>query len=146
MTKLGTLLVFVTMLVGMVAAWDESQQEFKVRELMRRKLDFSHKVLEGIVVEDFEQIAQNADALGKLSLAAEWQVFPSAEYKRHSGDFRRITEELHQMALDHNLDGAALKYVEMTLSCVNCHKYVRRIKMDETPEPRPMIETGIGIR
>jgi hypothetical protein len=30
-----------------------------------------------------------------------------------------------------NLDGAALAYVQLTLSCVNCHKVVRDSRQNE---------------
>ena len=36
---------------------------------------------------------------------------------------------LAQKARDRNLDGAALAYVDLTLACVKCHKYVREVRM-----------------
>ncbi len=101
----------------------------KVHELMHRKLERSQKVLEGLALEDFTMIAENAESLSLLSQAAEWHVFPSPEYKIYSSEFRRSANALVQMAKDHNLDGATLKYVELTTTCVNCHKYVRTVRM-----------------
>ena len=40
---------------------------------------------------------------------------------------RRIAEKLEKSAKDKRLDGATLAYVDMTLSCVECHKYVRNV-------------------
>ena len=37
------------------------------------------------------------------------------------------------MAAKKNLEGAAVKYVELTLNCVNCHKYVRADRVSERP-------------
>jgi hypothetical protein len=113
----------------------EIPQELKRREFMRRKLDHSQRVLEGIVLEDFELIAKNAKTLSLLSQAAEWQVLPSAEYKQLGAEFRRNTEALIKAAGDKNLDSAALKYVELTLNCVNCHKHIRAFPIDDRKKP-----------
>lgn len=150
-------LLFVVPIIGLAAmifaATSPSQQipqELKSREFMRRKLDHSQKVLEGIVQEDFKLIEKNAKTLSLLSQAAEWQVFPSAEYKQHSAEFRRNADALAKAAADRNLDGAALKYVELTLNCVNCHKHVRSLPLDKPKKPleagaeRPQIETKKG--
>jgi hypothetical protein len=135
------LLLFIPVL-GLAAVFcatnGRSQQmppEFKGREFMHRKLEHSQKVLEGIVVEDFDLIEKNARTLNLLSQAAEWQVLPSAEYRRHSEEFRRTTESLVKAAREKNLDGAALAYVQLTLNCVNCHKYVRTFPLDERRKP-----------
>ena len=135
-------LVFFIPVLGLAALlWattGRSQQmppEFKGREFMHRKLEHSQKVLEGIVVEDFDVIEKNARTLNLLSQAAEWQIFPSAEYRRHSEEFRRTAESLAKAAREKNLDGAALAYVQLTLNCVNCHKHVRTFPVDERRKP-----------
>jgi hypothetical protein len=134
--------LFIVPLVGLVAmvfaATSPTQQiprELKGREFMHRKLDHSQKVLEGIVEEDFDLVEKNAKTLSLLSQAAEWQVLPSAEYKQHSAEFRRNADALAKAAADKNLDGAALKYVELTLNCVNCHKHVRTFRPEDPKKP-----------
>jgi hypothetical protein len=102
---------------------------------MQRKLEHAQKVLEGIVVEDFDLIEKNARALSLLSQAAEWQILPSAEYRRHREEFRRTTESLAKAARDKNVEAAALAYVQLTMNCVNCHKYVRTFPLDERLKP-----------
>jgi hypothetical protein len=42
--------------------------------------------------------------------------------------FRRTADTLSKYAKDKNIDGAALTYVELTLSCVKCHKHVRETR------------------
>jgi hypothetical protein len=101
----------------------------KVRDLMRKKLVNSQKVLEGIAVNDFKLIAKHADELIDLSKEAEWRVLKTPQYEIHSNEFRRSAETLIKNAKDKNLDAAALSYVEMTLTCVRCHKYVREERM-----------------
>lgn len=98
------------------------------REFMRQKLEFSKQVLEGLTVENYQTISKGARALRQLSMASEWEVptIPNAnEYVVFTGEFQRLCEELSTKAKEKNIDGATLAYLRLTMSCVNCHKYVR---------------------
>ena len=97
----------------------------KVKELMRRKLDSAQKILEAIAVNDPDNIARYATQLIQISKEAEWKVFKSALYDRNSDDFRFIAEKMVGQAKEKNLDGAKLSYLELTMTCFHCHKYVR---------------------
>lgn len=100
----------------------------KVNKVMKRKLQHSQKVLEGIALNDFDMIAKHADELILASKEAEWKVLKTPQYELHSNEFRRIAEALVQDAKGKNLDGAALSYVDLTLTCVKCHKHVREVR------------------
>ena len=63
-----------------------------------------------------------------LSHEADWNVFTSKEYLQMSSDFRSSAERLRDSAKAKNIDGATLSYFEVTLSCVRCHKYIRKDK------------------
>jgi hypothetical protein len=107
-----------------------SQVLRKDRDLiMRQKLEHAQKVLEGIAVKDFDLLEKNAVHLMILSKKAEWKVLTTPEYELRSDEFRRHADSLAKAAKDKNLDGAALAYVQMTMSCVNCHKHVRDERM-----------------
>jgi len=97
--------------------------------LMQQKLTHAQKVLEGVAVQDFDEIEKNAEELILISKKAGWQVVQTPDYIRQSEDFRRNGEQLVKQAKAKNLDAAALSYVQMTLNCVNCHKYVRESRM-----------------
>lgn len=103
--------------------------EEKVHQLMQRKLKHAQLILEGIALNDFDKIQKNADELIVISKAADWKVVKTPQYDIHSNDFRRTAETLSLMAKGKNSDGSALTYVELTLSCVKCHKYVREVRM-----------------
>ena len=106
-----------------------SQQKNQNRsEFMRRKLEFSKNVLEGLSLEQYPMIEKNAKALKILSQAAEWEVpmIPNAtDYVALTSEFQRNTDELVKAAKQGNIDGATLAYVKLTMNCVQCHKYVR---------------------
>jgi len=97
-------------------------------QLMRNKLLRAQRLLEGIALADFNKISQSADDLIQLSKTAEWVVYKTPRYEMHSNDFRRAAEKIAQKAQAKNIDGVALAYVDLTLSCVRCHEYVREVR------------------
>ena len=111
----------------------------KLKALMVKKLGHAQKILEGIALGDFKLIARHADELVRLSKQAEWMVMQTPKYQLYSDDFRRAAEELNSNAKKRKLDAATLSYMELTMSCVHCHQYVR-----ETHEAR--LRDGPGTR
>ena len=109
-------------------AAEEETRPNQVGAFMRLKLDHSQKVLEGVVLKDFDLIAKNAQAMALLTEDENWMVLETPEYRAYSAEFKQIANRLRQSAKDKNLDGAALDYVQLTLNCVDCHKHVREAK------------------
>jgi hypothetical protein len=103
--------------------------EAKTSEIMKLKLKHAQRLLEGIALSDFDIIRDNGKDLLALSHKAEWRVFPTPAYLRHSNEFQRAAEKLVESAKEKNIDGATLAYVDMTMNCVRCHKYVREVRM-----------------
>jgi hypothetical protein len=113
----------------------------KEKALMKKKLAHAQKVLEGVAVGNFKLIAANAEKLIEISKAAQWKTaLRTPKYELYSNEFRRIADKLVKKAEAKNLDGAALAYVEMTLTCVRCHRHVREVRKVQrkgrTPLPR----------
>ncbi len=111
------------------AWWAEARQRDEVSEFMRLKLDHSQRVLEGLALEDFQMLAKHSQEISLLSQASSWRVLQTPEYLQYSAEFRRTADALTEAARNKNLDGAALRYVDLTLKCVNCHKYVRGVRV-----------------
>ncbi len=125
-----TICLALVLIAGLIFALPgDTAPPNQVSDFMRLKLDHSQKVLEGIVLENFPLIEKQAQDLSLLSQAATWQVLQTPEYLQHSGEFRRAANALGEAARKKNIDGAALAYMEMTFKCVNCHKYVRDVRM-----------------
>jgi cytochrome c556 len=120
--------VAAVIVAGFLIGSGTSEEPNKVRDFMRVKLSYSQKVLEGLTTEDFDLIAKNSQAMSLLSQATNWQVLQTAEYLQQSQDFRHTADALTEAARKKNLDGAALAYVELTMKCINCHKYVRGVR------------------
>ena len=97
----------------------------QVADFMRAKLDHSIAVLEGLAIEDYDMMAKAAQDLALASQASNWQVLQTEEYARQSGEFRRSCITLRDAAKAKNLDAAALAWMDVTMKCVQCHRYVR---------------------
>jgi hypothetical protein len=97
----------------------------ELNDLMRRKLDNSQKILEGIALSDFDTIAKHAEDLIAVSEQAQWQVLETPEYRAHSNNLRRTAAVLIQKSKEKNVDGTVLAYLDLTMTCVKCHKHLR---------------------
>ena len=130
-------LVLLTLANAGLADEGTDQPPEKVSKYMRAKLVHSQKLLEALALEDFEQMIKHSQDLKLLSQESIWNVLQTEQYVQHSTDFRRRTDALTAAAKKKNLDGAALAYVELTLNCVQCHKYVRDTRMGKVEPPKP---------
>lgn len=92
---------------------------------MRKKLDSSSKILEGLTTEDAELIQQGAKALLDMSKAEKWNVIADEDYREFNRDFRSAVRKLNEAAEGENFDNAALQWFDAVKGCVECHKYVR---------------------
>ena len=131
MKRLPLLLCLIA-LVGIAWGAEPPKAELpvnNVKEFMRKKLVHSQKVLEGLTSDDLEMVAKHAQEISLLSQAAAWQVLQTPEYAERSLEFRRAVDAMTQAARKNNLDGAALAYVDVTMKCVSCHKYVRGVRI-----------------
>lgn len=95
---------------------------------MKKKLEYSEQILAGLASENFEQIVESAKAMNAMSQIENWVHASRPNYRAQLAMFRDANERLIARANDSDLDGATLAYVQLTLSCVNCHKLVRDAK------------------
>jgi hypothetical protein len=96
--------------------------------LMRDKLTFANRALDGLVLEDYDKIAKSAEMMRMISRAASWHVLDSEEYDHISKNFQEQAADLERHAKQKNLDAAALDYMRISLTCVQCHTYVRDVR------------------
>lgn len=133
LTSSSVVALLIAALIRSTFAADPVQDTPKeVRPLdvfMRRKLELSRDALKGVVTEDFALIKRTAEGMEKMSRQAEWEVFRMDEYNHLSAEFRRVARSLAKQAEKKNIEGAALAYVQLTMSCVECHKFTRGVRM-----------------
>ena len=118
-----TLLALLAASVIMSSAPNKTSRATK--EFMRDTLELTQGILEGLAVENFDLILSRSQRLSAMSQEVGWKVFENPDYEQQSIAFRRNVDALTKAAKNKNLDGATLAYVRATMSCVECHKYVR---------------------
>jgi hypothetical protein len=112
--------------VAMGLSWaTPASADKKEDSVMRRKLEYSQRILEGIVTEDFKLIRKNAEAMQELGRSKAFDGAKTTEYRAQFLIFDFANSELARLANEKKLDGAALAYTQLTLSCVKCHERVR---------------------
>jgi hypothetical protein len=97
---------------------------------MRKKLDYSQNILSGLASGDFDKIAENAEAMQGLS-KVEWFIRGRTPgYRTQLEIFLDANTEIIKQAKQDNLEGSALAFTQLTISCVNCHKNLRASKRE----------------
>ncbi|MCA9102221.1 MAG: hypothetical protein R3C10_08760 [Pirellulales bacterium] len=112
---------------------DDDPQRDRLSTFMQVKLKMSQEVLAGLAMEDYDKIAKNSRDISLLTQAESWQVLQTPEYNQQSLEFRRAVDKITAAAREKDLDAATLAYLDMTLKCVNCHKYLRGVKFAAAP-------------
>ncbi len=100
---------------------------------MREKLARVNELLGGLAVEDFDKVAESAKTLRMISRAASWYVFDSDQYLRYSKNFQEQAADLERHAKDKNSDAAELDYMRLSMTCIECHKYMRSARQAGKP-------------
>lgn len=102
---------------------------------MRKKLQNTQELLEGIVVEDFVKIEKNANSLVTVCEKVGWtEEKTKGKFETHDTEFHEIAQELATLAKDKNLEGLQNKYNHMVMICIDCHHHIRDV---EAPEKYP---------
>jgi hypothetical protein len=140
--RLVVALLILLPAVGLSAIWNSqarSQTQNQAQDpiaaasqkravFMRQKLDHAKNILEGLTRDNLPAVAAAAGKLRLLSQAAEWEVptIPDVEqYVPLTTEFQKYCDDLRKAAQAKDIDGATQAYVQLTVNCVKCHKYLR---------------------
>lgn len=94
-------------------------------ELMKRKLELSQGLLASLTLNDLTKAGRQAKDLLEVRKEIAFKVIKSEMYETLSDDFARAAQQIVKAAADDNREAAKLAYLGMTMSCFNCHTYVR---------------------
>jgi hypothetical protein len=120
--------LFSSILILGLAPGTASQKIEPVTKVMTLKLDYTQKLLESIVKAEFDELDDLSFRLVALTGTEDWKVVRTEAYNRHTADFVRAVEAFRKAQDRKDIDEFAQAYVDMTLSCVRCHKYVREYR------------------
>lgn len=111
---------------------------------MNRKLKYTSNILQGMANGDFEAIARQAQAMRFLNKIEGFVRQKPVGYRDQLKAFDMAVDGIEEMAQKENLDGVTLSFHQLTVSCVQCHKQLRRADSlpQKTPPPKvPAQET-----
>ena len=124
-TKFVVVTLLALLAASVIMSSAQNKKSRATKEFMRDKMELTQGILEGLAVENFDLILSRSQRLSAMSQEVGWKVFENPDYEQQSIAFRRNVDALTKAAKNKNLDGATLAYVRATMSCVECHKYVR---------------------
>ena len=127
-TLVATMTLVGVAAAGRTSAAGPAAQPSQLPQVMRLKLDHAQAVLRALALEDYPALERAATELGALTKTASWGVLKTPEYRRHSEDFLRETNNLAAAARAGDLNGATLDYAAMTVRCVQCHRHVKGVR------------------
>lgn len=125
------LITVIYNLQGGSSASPETAPQGAPVKFMRHKLDASTKILEGLTIEDADLIVSGAKELVEMTSAERWLVTNDIMYRQFSADYQRSAKNLLEAAEKKNFDGVALKWIDTTMQCLDCHRFVRGLRLAE---------------
>ena len=105
----------------------------ELRAFMRTKLKASNQILEGLALEDTALIQEGAKTLAEMSSVEKWRISQDPMYRQFSSEFTRNSTKLLEAAKEGNVDRAALRWMDTTMSCIECHRFVRNELVVKAP-------------
>ena len=105
-----------------------------LHRFMRQKMQASNLILEGLCMDDLQSVADCSKTLLKMPSEAKWRVSNDMMYRRYSTEFVQAVEELQKEAEENDIDGASLAWVNVTMKCLKCHKWVRNTVLADSEE------------
>jgi len=122
-----------------VAVWcappEAAGQTTALKAVMREKLAHTQRLLDALVTSKWTALEQHAVALKAATNRPAWSVLESPEYVQHTARFVRALDDLTAAARRRDLEQAPTAYTAVTLSCVQCHRHIARMRM-ASAEPR----------
>ena len=103
----------------------DDDEKAKASIWMKQKLAASENILAALTKEDYEAIEKNAQSMVAVGYLEKWIRSDIPGYQKKIRDFEYANKTLALAAREKNLDGATIGYVQLTFSCVECHKLIR---------------------
>jgi cytochrome c556 len=128
----AVLVAVAALAIGPSGAQPPVEQD-KTRDFMKQKLALTQDILAGLTEGNLAKVGDGAKNIRFLSYFEKWSFADRPEYKRQLSYFDFACQELVRQAEAKNLEGATLAYVQLTASCVQCHKVMRDTRRSTGP-------------
>ncbi len=117
----------VLLIAGFAAT--SAAQTVALNRLMRGKLEHSQQILGDLVTSNWAGLERHSEELRRVAQDPAWAVLTTPEYVRQTAAFLHASEDLVDAARRRDGEAAPLAYVSLTMSCVQCHRYVARMRI-----------------
>lgn len=111
------------------AAADDQQpagdQQRSTSVWMEKKLEYSQEILRGLATGDLELVSTKARQMRVLSRWEGWTRKGKPGYTAQLQAFNFANAEIERQAEAGSLEGAAMGFQQLTISCVSCHVMMR---------------------
>jgi hypothetical protein len=131
MTTRSKLALTLCAIGAAVALSSAGAQTPSLNRVMREKLDHSKAILGAVVTSDWKTMDRESRALVLAARDPAWIALIAPEYLKHSDAFQTALQQLIEASARKDLDQAAKAEVSLTMSCVDCHRYVTRRRIAE---------------
>lgn len=105
-----------------------------LHRFMRHKMQASNLILEGLCTDDMKTVTSGTQSLLKMPNEVKWRVSNDMMYRRYSTEFVQAVEELQKEAEENDIDAASMAWVNVTMKCLKCHKWVRNTVLADSEE------------
>lgn len=108
-----------------LAAAETKPKRAATQTFMRMKLAWSHAALEGLTLEKFDVVSQNAIRMRNMTQSNQWFTMKQPDYMALTTNYQKSVDALYLAAVDKNLEAATEAYTKVVRNCVECHRMVR---------------------
>jgi len=126
MRKCVVVAVLGIALLPVALSAEDQKEDREPSYWMKQKLTYAQEILNGLAKEDYALLTKNARAMQALDKIELFVRQKPEGYRTQLKTFQFSVNELVRNAEDKNLDGATLAFTQLTVSCVNCHKELRK--------------------
>jgi hypothetical protein len=131
----AAVLVAGALAVSLPAADTKKYKRAETQTFMRIKLAWSQAALEGLTLEKFDVVSQNAIRMRSMTQSNQWFTMRHPDYLQHTTNYQKSVNALYMAAVDKKLDEATEAYVQVTRNCVECHRLVRTEQRKNAGQP-----------
>jgi len=121
----------LAILAGLTMAGEADGQTLATRQIMEEKLARSQRILEALMMSDFETLQRESEALSEVIDEPGWTVLKTPEYRRYSSAFLNGLTDLIATARERDLDASMLHYNSVTMTCYQCHRYLKNARITD---------------
>ena len=112
---------------GKIEVQDHGPDAIARRDYMRTKLMYSQNILEGLTRGNFKLIKNGIDEIQTVTAGEQWITIDNEQYKKLTEDFKTATKRLKVAAETGNIEATALRYYQLSTSCIDCHLHIRKV-------------------